>query len=61
MAHGLGGGRAPTPGTARTLSRLFRNEHGMAFYEWRTQLRIYHALVLLADGRDTAQTAYACG
>ena len=34
----------------------------MTFYEWRkTQLRIYHALVLLADGYDTTQTAYACG
>lgn len=47
--------------STRTLSRLFRNELGMTFYEWRTQLRIYHALVLLADGRDTTQTAYACG
>ena len=33
----------------------------MTFHEWRTQLRIYHALVLLADGHDTTQTAYACG
>jgi AraC-like DNA-binding protein len=47
--------------STRTLSRLFRNELGMTFYEWRTQLRIYHALVLLADGYDTTQTAYACG
>lgn len=46
---------------ARTLSRLFRNELGMTFYEWRTQLRIHHALVLLADGHDTTRTAYACG
>ncbi|SHN28772.1 helix-turn-helix domain-containing protein [Actinacidiphila paucisporea] len=45
----------------RTVSRLFRNELGMTFYEWRTQLRIYHALVLLADGHDTTHTAYACG
>ncbi|MFF7634998.1 helix-turn-helix domain-containing protein [Kitasatospora sp. NPDC008050] len=45
----------------RTLSRLFRNELGMTFYEWRTQLRVHHALVLLADGHDTTQTAYACG
>ncbi|MBP2707038.1 helix-turn-helix transcriptional regulator [Microbispora sp. RL4-1S] len=45
----------------RTLSRLFRNELGMTFYEWRTQLRVYHALVLLAEGHDTTQTAYACG
>ena len=47
--------------STRTLSRLFRNELGMTFYEWRTQLRIYHALVLLADGHDTTRTAYACG
>jgi AraC-like DNA-binding protein len=47
--------------SSRTLSRLLRNELGMTFYEWRTQLRIYHALVLLADGYDTTQTAYACG
>jgi transcriptional regulator GlxA family with amidase domain len=45
----------------RTLSRPFRNELGMTFYERRTQLRIYHALVLLADRHDTTQTAYACG
>ena len=31
----------------------------MTFYEWRTQLRIYHALVLLADGHDATHTAYA--
>jgi AraC-like DNA-binding protein len=47
--------------STRTLSRLFRDELGMTFYEWRTQLRIYHALVLLADGHDTTQAAYACG
>jgi transcriptional regulator GlxA family with amidase domain len=47
--------------STRTLSRLFRDELGMTFYEWRTQLRIYHALVLLADGNDTMQTASACG
>jgi AraC-like DNA-binding protein len=47
--------------SARTLSRLFHDELGMTFYEWRTQLRIYHALVLLADGHDTARVAHACG
>jgi AraC-like DNA-binding protein len=47
--------------STRTLSRLFRSELGMTFYEWRTQLRVYHALVLLADGHDTTGTAYACG
>ena len=47
--------------STRTLSRLFRDELGMTFYEWRTQLRIYHTLVLLADGHDTTHTAHACG
>jgi AraC-like DNA-binding protein len=47
--------------SARTLSRLFRNELGMTFYEWRTQLRVYHALVLLADGHDVTHVANACG
>lgn len=47
--------------SSRTLSRLLRGELGMTFYEWRTQLRIHHALVLLADGHDTVRTAHACG
>ncbi|WP_084558165.1 AraC family transcriptional regulator [Hamadaea tsunoensis] len=46
---------------ARTLSRLFHDELGMTFYEWRTQLRIYRALVLLAEGHDITNTAHACG
>ncbi|MGW3354895.1 AraC family transcriptional regulator [Streptomyces bungoensis] len=53
-------GRAVGAGT-RTLSRLLRTELGMTFYEWRTQLRVCHALVLLADGHDTTRTAHACG
>jgi AraC-like DNA-binding protein len=46
---------------ARTLSRLFHDELGMTFYEWRTQLRICHALVLLAEGHTTTRVAHACG
>ena len=46
---------------ARTLSRLFHDELGMTFYEWRTQLRVGHALVLLAAGHDTTHVAHACG
>ncbi|MFE3225832.1 AraC family transcriptional regulator [Nocardia sp. NPDC059228] len=53
-------GRAVGAGS-RTLSRLFRDELGMTFYEWRTQVRVYHALVLLADGHDTTRVAHACG
>jgi AraC-like DNA-binding protein len=47
--------------SSRTLSRLFHDELGMTFYGWRTQLRIYHALVLLADGHDTTHVAHSCG
>jgi transcriptional regulator GlxA family with amidase domain len=47
--------------SARTLSRLFHDELGMTFYEWRTQLRVFHALVLLADGHDTTNVAHVCG
>jgi AraC-like DNA-binding protein len=50
-----------TGASARTLSRLFHDELGMTFYEWRTQLRVYHALVLLAHGHDTTHVAHACG
>ena len=53
-------GRAIGAG-ARTLSRLFHDELGMTFYEWRTQLRVSHALVLLAEGHDTTHVAHACG
>lgn len=47
--------------SARTLSRLFHNDLGTTFHTWRTQLRIYHALILLANGHDTTRTAHACG
>ncbi|MFJ5927196.1 AraC family transcriptional regulator [Kitasatospora sp. NPDC092948] len=45
----------------RTLSRLFRRELGLGFPQWRTQLRLQHALVLLAQGRSVTSTAAACG
>ena len=47
--------------SARTLSRLFHEELGMGFHQWRAQLRIHHALVLLADGQSVTHTAFACG
>jgi len=45
----------------RTLSRLFRQQAGMTFPQWRTQFRLQHALVLLADGAPVTTTALACG
>ncbi|MGC0311823.1 helix-turn-helix domain-containing protein [Kitasatospora acidiphila] len=53
-------GRAVGAGE-RTLSRLFRRELGLSFPQWRAQLRLHHALVLLAEGRSVTATATACG
>ncbi len=45
----------------RTLSRLFRRDLGMTFPQWRTQLRLYHALRMLADDMPVTTVAHACG
>jgi AraC-like DNA-binding protein len=45
----------------RTLSRLFRQQAGMTFPQWRTQFRLQHALVLLADRTPVTTVALACG
>ncbi len=45
----------------RTLTRLFHEELGMGFRQWRTQLRLHLALVLLADGHTVTYTAACCG
>lgn len=45
----------------RTLSRLFHSELGMTFPQWRTQLRLHHALVLLAQNTPVTSVAHLCG
>ncbi|WP_084700951.1 AraC family transcriptional regulator [Streptacidiphilus anmyonensis] len=45
----------------RTLSRLFRAETGLTFPQWRTRLRLHHAIDHLAAGRSVTATAAACG
>ncbi|MFJ9822683.1 AraC family transcriptional regulator [Streptomyces sp. NPDC101151] len=45
----------------RTLSRLFRGDLGMTFPQWRTQLRLHHALVLLAEKTPVTTVAHRCG
>ncbi|MFE0414858.1 AraC family transcriptional regulator [Streptomyces tendae] len=45
----------------RTLSRLFRDDLGMTFPQWRTQLRLHRALVLLADRTPVTRVAHQCG
>lgn len=47
--------------SSRTLSRLFRAETGMTFPQWRSQLRLHQATLLLAEGRTVSQVAAACG
>ncbi|MFE1754238.1 AraC family transcriptional regulator [Streptomyces anandii] len=45
----------------RTLSRLFKSDLGMTFPQWRTQLRLSHALVLLAENTPVTVVAHRCG
>ncbi|MET0135485.1 MAG: helix-turn-helix transcriptional regulator [Kibdelosporangium sp.] len=45
----------------RTLARLFGAETGMGFGEWRTRLRLTHALGLLAEGMSVTATAHRVG
>lgn len=45
----------------RTLSRLFKADLGMTFTQWRTQLRLYQALVLLAENVPVTAVAHRCG
>ncbi len=45
----------------RTLSRLFHAELTMSFHQWRTQLRIQHALVYLMNGHPVTEVAGLCG
>jgi len=45
----------------RTLSRLFHADLGMTFPQWRTQLRLHHALVLLAENTPVTTVAHRCG
>ncbi|MFE0679472.1 AraC family transcriptional regulator [Streptomyces sp. NPDC058961] len=45
----------------RTLTRLFRADLGMTFPQWRTQLRLYLALRLLAEDTPVTTVAHRCG
>lgn len=47
--------------TARTLERLFRQDTGMSFFEWRGQWRLQVALEALAGGEAVTQVAYRVG
>ncbi len=45
----------------RTLSRLFADELAMTYPQWRTQLRLHHAVLLLAEHHDVTSVALKCG
>jgi AraC-like DNA-binding protein len=45
----------------RTLSRLCKGDLGMTFPQWRTQLRLHEALILLADGESVTRVAHTTG
>jgi AraC-like DNA-binding protein len=45
----------------RTLTRLIGAELGQSLPQWRTQLRLAHSLLLLADGQSVTSTAHKCG
>jgi AraC-like DNA-binding protein len=45
----------------RTLARLFRAEFGAAYPQWRTNVRIFYAMVQLAEGATVTETAHHCG
>jgi len=45
----------------RTLARLFRTEFGTTYPQWRTTLRVFHAMIRLSEGATVTQTAHHCG
>ena len=45
----------------RTLARLFRIEYGVTYPQWRTNVRVFHAMIQLAQGATVTETAHRCG
>jgi AraC-like DNA-binding protein len=45
----------------RTVARLFRDQTGMSFHEWRTQLRLLEAIDRLGQGRQVTDVAADLG
>jgi AraC-like DNA-binding protein len=45
----------------RTVERLFQEETGMTFGKWRQQLRLMHAMRLLAEGAKVTHAALEAG
>lgn len=47
--------------SVRTLQRLFREETGMRFVEWRQRLRLLQAIALLEQGSSVTEAGAAAG
>ncbi|WP_410595654.1 AraC family transcriptional regulator [Amycolatopsis sp. lyj-23] len=47
--------------STRTLSRLFRSELGMTYPQWRSRVRIFHAMIDPTAGVPVTETAYRNG
>jgi len=45
----------------RTLARLFRTEFGTTYPQWRTNTRVFHAMIQLAEGASVTATGRRCG
>jgi len=45
----------------RQLARLFRAEFGSTYPQWRTAVRVFHAMLELSAGATVTGTAHRCG
>ena len=52
---------ADTGASERTVARLFRDELGLSYQQWRQQAILAHALPLLARGQSISSVAAASG
>ena len=57
----LSGWAADIGASERTAARLFRDELGMSYHQWRQQAVLAHALPLLARGQSISRVTAASG
>jgi len=57
----LAGWAADCGASERTMARLFRDELGLSYQQWRQQVTLAHALPLLARGTPVSMVAAASG
>lgn len=54
--------RGPPDRDQRTHpGQLFRTELGVTYPQWRTLVRVFHAMALLSAGASVTQTSHRCG